>query len=208
MKRLVLPLTLLFSMIGAAHAFDGDAAAGKEKATTCVACHGTDGNSPIDIYPKIAGQHAEYLYKQLQDYKQAMQTGGERGRSNAVMFGMVAGLSDQDMRDLSAYFASQSMSAGTTPEHALERGQQLYRSGDAERGIPACIACHGPRGAGTSLSGFPRISFQHAPYLIETLKEFRSGARANDMNGMMRDIARKMTDEDIEMVSLYLGGLH
>ncbi|KKO45186.1 cytochrome C [Arsukibacterium ikkense] len=208
MKKLVLPLTLLFGLIGTAQAFDGDAAAGKAKATTCVACHGTDGNSPADIYPKIAGQHAEYLYKQLTDYKLGMSSGGKDGRNNAIMFGMVATLSDQDMKDLAAYFASQTMSSGTTPEDVITQGEKLYRGGDQERGIAACIACHGPRGVGTSLAGFPKISFQHAPYLKATLEEFRSGARANDMNGMMQDIAKKLTDEDIRVLSLYLGGLH
>ncbi|WP_213997646.1 c-type cytochrome [Arsukibacterium sp.] len=208
MKKLVLPLTLLIGLIGTAHAFDGDAEAGKEKSTTCVACHGTDGNSMVDIYPKIAGQHAEYLYKQLTDYKLGMTSGGKEGRNNAIMFGMVASLSDQDMKDLAAYFASQPMKSGTTPEDVITKGQQLYRGGDQARGVAACIACHGPRGVGTSLAGFPKISSQHAAYLKATLLEFRDGTRANDMNGMMGDIARKLTDEDIEVLSQYLGGLH
>tara|TARA_R110002126_G_scaffold12196_22_gene53242 strand:+ start:13858 stop:14484 length:627 start_codon:yes stop_codon:yes gene_type:complete len=208
MKKLVLPLTLLFGLIGTAHAIDGDAEAGKAKATTCAACHGADGNSPADIYPKIAGQHAEYLYKQLTEYKLGMTSGGKEGRNNAIMFGMVATLSDQDMQDLAAYFSSLPMSSGTTPEDVISRGQQLYRGGDSDRGIAACIACHGPRGAGTNLAGFPKISGQHATYLKTTLQEFRSGARANDMNGMMQDIAKKLTDEDIEVLSQYLGGLH
>ncbi|WP_333608697.1 c-type cytochrome [Arsukibacterium sp.] len=208
MKKLLLPLTLLFGFIGTANAFDGDAEAGKAKSVTCAACHGPDGNSPLDIYPKIAGQHAEYLYKQLQDYKLGMTTAGAQGRANAIMYGMVATLSDQDMKDLSAFFASQRMKPGSTPENVIERGEQLYRGGDAERGIAACIACHGPRGVGTSLAGFPKISFQNAEYLRITLKEFRSGARANDMNGMMRDIAKKLSDEDIEVLAQYLGGLH
>lgn len=208
MKKLVLPLTLLFGLIGAANAFDGDAEAGKAKSATCAACHGPDGNSPLAIYPKIAGQHAGYLYKQLTDYKLGMTSGGKEGRANAIMFGMVAALSDQDMKDLAAYFSSQRMTPGTTPEDVIEAGQKLYRGGDAERGIAACIACHGPRGAGTSLAGFPRIGFQNADYLKTTLEEFRAGTRANDMNGMMREVAKKLTDEDIRVLSQYLGGLH
>lgn len=208
MKKLVLPLTLLFGLIGAANAFDGDAEAGRAKSATCAACHGVDGNSQLSIYPKIAGQHAQYLYKQLKDYKLGMTTGGREGRANAIMYGMVATLTDQDMRDLAAYFASQRKTPGTTPEDVIEAGQKLYRGGDADRGIAACIACHGPRGAGTSLAGFPRIGFQNAEYLRITLEEFRAGTRANDMNGMMRDVAKKLTDEDIRVLSLYLGGLH
>ncbi|GAB2927155.1 c-type cytochrome [Rheinheimera gaetbuli] len=208
MKKMLFPLALLFGFIGTAQAFDGDAEAGKAKSAVCAACHNADGNSAIDMYPKIAGQHAPYLYKQLRDYKTGMETAGKQGRNNSIMFGMVAALSDQDMKDLAAYFASQKMKSGTTAENVIERGGQLYRGGDAERGIAACIACHGPRGNGSDLSGFPKISFQHANYLKITLQEFRDGKRANDLNGMMQDIAKKLTDEDIEILSQYLGGLH
>lgn len=208
MKKLVLPLTLLFGLIGTAHAFDGDAEAGKAKSATCAACHGPDGNSPLAMYPKLAGQHAPYLYKQLTEYKLGMTTAGKEGRSNAIMFGMVAALSDQDMKDLAAYFSSQRVASGATPEDVIEAGQKLYRGGDADRGIAACIACHGPRGAGTSLAGFPRIGFQNADYVKATLEEFRAGTRTNDMNGMMREVAKKLTDEDIRVLSQYLGGLH
>lgn len=208
MKKILFPLTLLFGLIGTAQAFDGDAEAGKAKSAVCAACHNADGNSLVDMYPKLAGQHAPYIYKQLQDYKTGMATGGKQGRNNGIMFGMVAALSDQDMKDLAAYFSSQKMVAGATPENVIERGEQLYRGGDESRGIAACIACHGPRGSGLSLGGFPKISFQHANYVKTTLTEFRSGARANDLNGMMGDIAKKLTDEDIDVLSQYLGGLH
>lgn len=208
MKKILFPLTLLFGLIGTAQAFDGDAEAGKAKSAVCAACHSADGNSLVDMYPKLAGQHATYLYKQLKDFKTGMETGGKQGRNNSIMFGMVAALSDQDMKDLAAYFASQKMKAGSTPENVIARGEKLYRGGDASRGIAACIACHGPRGSGLGLGGFPKISFQHATYLKTTLTEFREGKRANDLNGMMQDIARKLTDEDIEVLSQYLGGLH
>lgn len=208
MKKIALPLMLLFGLVGTANAFDGDAEAGKAKAAICAACHGTDGNGPLEMYPKLAGQHATYLYKQLKEYKLAMETGGQQGRNNAIMFGMVATLSDQDMKDLAAYFSSQTMAPGAAPENIIERGQALYRGGDAERGIAACIACHGPRGSGSSLAQFPKISFQNAAYLKETLEAFRSGVRSNDVNGMMQDVARKLTDEDIDILSKYLGGLH
>ena len=201
-------MTLVFGLIGTAHAFDGNAEAGKAKSTTCVACHGTDGNSQVDMYPKIAGQHASYLYKQLKEFKLGIETGGKQGRDNAIMFGMVAGLSDQDMKDLAAYYSSQKMKPGSTPENVISAGEKLYRGGDAERGIAACIACHGPRGNGSGLANFPKIAFQNATYLKTTLTEFRDGKRANDPNGMMRDIAKKLTDADIELLSQYLGGLH
>lgn len=201
MRNIAFTLTMFFGLIGAANATEGNAEAGKAKSATCVACHGTDGNSPITIYPKIAGQHSEYLYKQLKEFKSGT-------RPDPVMAGMVAALSDQDMKDLAAYFASQTMSSGTTPEDVVAEGEYLYRGGDMDRGIPACIACHGPRGVGHSLAGFPKISFQHPEYIKAQLEKFRSGDRANDSNGMMRDIAVKLTDKDIEILSKYMSGLH
>ena len=209
MKKLLFPLTLMFGLIGTANAFEGDAEAGKVIAAgTCVACHGPDGNSPVAMYPKLAGQHAEYLYKQLKDFKLGVESSGKLGRSNAIMAGMVAPLSDTDMQNLAAYFASQKMKPGSTPENLIEKGQQLYRGGDSARGIPACAACHGPRGTGSGLARFPKIGFQSADYMKTTLEDFRAGRRANDPNGMMQDIAKKLTDADIALLSQYLGGLH
>ena len=208
MKRLFLVFltTFLFSNLHLAIA--GDIAAGKTKAALCAACHGTDGNSAIAMNPKIAGQHANYLVKQLTEFKLASQTGGKEGRNNAVMNGMVAALSEQDILDLSAYFSSQEATQGETSEDAVVEGNKLYVGGDLQRGITACIACHGPKGNGTSLSGFPDISGQHSDYIATQLKAFRSGERANSLNGMMADIAKRMTDEDIQVISNYVSGLH
>lgn len=186
----------------------GDAEAGKAKAATCVACHGADGNSALAMNPKIAGQHEGYLAKQLTEFRLASRTAGEEGRNNAVMNGMAAGLSDQDILDLAAWFSSQEMTKGETPEDVVEAGKALYTGGDLERGITACIACHGPRGNGMELARFPDISGQHADYTKSQLEQFRSGDRANDLNGMMRDIAKKLTDEDIRILSQYVAGLH
>lgn len=210
MKKIALTLTVLFGALAAnnATAFDGDATAGKAKSAVCAACHGADGNAPVNIYPKLAGQNAEYLYKQLKDLKLGMTSGGSEGRMDPVMSGMAMALSDQDMKDLSAFYASLNMSEGTTTEDVVDAGTKLYKAGDAERGIPACAACHGPRGNGTSLAGFPKISFQHPEYIKAQLEKFRSGARNNDQNGMMADISKKLTDQDIEILSKYLAGLH
>ncbi|GGF12888.1 MULTISPECIES: c-type cytochrome [Pseudoalteromonas] len=210
MKKIALSLTILLGTLSASNAtaFDGDVNAGKEKSTTCAACHGPDGNAPVNIYPKLAGQHADYIYKQLKDLKLGMTSGGKEGRMDPVMSGMAMPLSDQDMKDLAAYFSSLNMSEGATPKDVVEVGQQLYKAGDAERGIPACAACHGPRGNGTSLAKFPKISFQHPEYIKSQLEKFRDGTRNNDLNGMMQDIAKKLTDKDIEVLSKYLGGLH
>lgn len=205
MNKLVLIASLLASCSISAQ---GSIEAGKTKSLTCAACHGADGNSQIPMYPKLAGQHEKYLEKQLREYKLGMTSGGKQGRVNAVMGGMAMVLSEQDMADLAAYYASLITSYNTTPENVVEAGKVLYTAGDAERGLPACVACHGPRGNGTGLSGFPKISGQHADYIQSQLKMFRDGARGNDMNAMMRDVAKKLTDEEIETLSQYVGGLH
>ena len=205
MKKLALILTLLASCSAWAQ---GDAEAGKAKAAVCAACHGADGNSIIAQYPKIAGQHPGYLEKQLKEFKLAMSTGGKQGRNDPVMGGMAMPLSEQDMADLAAYFSTLSISDNTTPESSVAVGQQLYRFGDPERGIAACTACHGPRGNGTSLSGFPKISGQHAEYVKIQLEKFRSAQRNNDMNAMMRSVAAKLSDDEITSLSQYVGGLH
>lgn len=186
----------------------GDPEAGKTKSLVCAACHGTDGNSAINMNPKLAGQHQGYLVKQLQEFKLASQTGGKEGRNNAIMNGQAAMLSSEDMENIAAYFSSQTLKIGTAPEDVIAQGEALYRGGDAERGITSCISCHGPDGKGMNLAGFPTIGGQHAVYTKSQLEMFRSGGRNNDLNGMMRGIASKLTDEDISILSQYLEGLH
>ncbi|KLV06097.1 cytochrome c4 [Photobacterium ganghwense] len=205
MKKLALILTLLASCSALAQ---GDAEAGKAKAATCAACHGADGNSIMAQYPKIAGQHAGYLEKQLKEFKLAMSTGGKQGRNDPVMGGMAMPLSEQDMADLAAYYSLLPISDNTSTEASVGIAQSLYRAGDPERGITACTACHGPRGNGTSLSGFPKISGQNAEYVKLQLEKFRSGQRTNDMNSMMQSVAAKLTDDEIAALSHYVGGLH
>lgn len=205
MKKLALILSLLASCSVWAQ---GSIEAGKAKSQTCVACHSADGNSLLTIYPKIAGQHEKYIEKQLHDLKLGMTSGGKQGRYDPVMSAMAMPLSGEDIADLAAYFASQTISANSTPEDVAVKGKALYSAGDAERGLTACIACHGPRGNGTELSGFPKISGQHADYIKAQLQKFRDDARNNDMNAMMRDVAKKLSDTDIEILSKYVGGLH
>ncbi|MCG6382991.1 c-type cytochrome [Vibrio fluvialis] len=205
MKKLALILSLLASCSVWAQ---GSIEAGKAKSQTCVACHGVDGNSQITTYPKLAGQHAKYIEKQLKDLKLGMTSGGKQGRYDPVMSGMAMPLSEEDMADLAAYFSSLPISSNSTPEDVVAKGKVLYNAGDASRGLTACTACHGPRGNGTELSGFPKISGQHADYIKAQLQKFRDGNRGNDMNEMMRDVAKKLTDADIEILSKYVGGLH
>ncbi|MGC9421316.1 MULTISPECIES: c-type cytochrome [Vibrio] len=205
MKKLALILSIL--ACGSVWA-QGNIEAGKAKSETCVACHGADGNGIITTYPKLAGQHRIYLEKQLKDLKLGIVSGGAQGRYDPVMSAMAMPLSEQDMADLAAYYASLPISDNATPEDVVDKGKVLYSAGDLSRGLTACIACHGPRGNGTALSGFPKISGQHADYIKLQLEKFRDDSRNNDMNAMMRDVAKKLTDADIDVLSKYVGGLH
>lgn len=173
--------------------------------TLCAACHMADGNSQLPANPKIAGQHEDYLFKQLREFKGW--NGNPPVRENAIMGGMVAALEEPDMRALAKYFASFELQ----PEPAknletIELGQQIWRAGIASKGVPACAACHGPAGAGMPAQ-YPRLSGQFAEYIDTQMKAFRDGGRKNDPNGMMRTIAIKMTDPEIKAVSDYAAGL-
>ena len=179
----------------------GNASAGKDKAAMCAACHGMDGNSPTNMFPKLAGQGEAYLVKQITEFK----TGA---RKNAMMAPMVAGLSDQDIADLSAYFSSQKVTPGAVSEELVEAGQSLYRGGNKESGVPACMACHGPTGAGVPAAKWPALSGQYATYTEAQLNAFADGSRDNDPSSMMRDIASKMTADEIKAVSAFVSGLH
>ena len=194
---------------GAAFAQDGtkaDLAKGQQIATTvCAACHGPDGNSVAPANPKLAGQFPEYLDKQLSNFKS--QDGKKPLRENAIMNGMVANLSDADMRDVAAYFASQTLRPDWAHDKDLAAaGQQLYRGGNLQSGVPACAGCHGPTGAGNPIQ-YPRIAGQYADYVEAQLKGFRAGTRANDPNGMMRGVAARLTDEEIKGLAQYVAGL-
>ncbi|QIZ78280.1 c-type cytochrome [Ferrimonas lipolytica] len=184
----------------------GDAEAGKAKVATCTACHGADGNSPIDLYPKLAGQHEGYLLKQLIDLKKAATSGGKEGRNDPVMSPMAMMLAtEQDMADVAAYYAGQLTSAGNSDDAELiAAGEKLYLGGDPERQVTACVACHGVTGQGMQLAGYPSLAGQHTSYLKAQLEKFRSGARNNDMNGMMSDISKRLSDDDINALSHYL----
>ena len=191
---------------GAKESPKGDAARGQAIASTvCGACHGPDGNSLLAVNPKLAGQHADYLLKQMKNFKAA--DGKQPERSNAIMNGMIAAFDEDQMRDFAAYFAAQTQKGEAAKNReTVELGQKLYRAGDQAKGLPACAACHGPTGAGIPAQ-FPRIGGQYAEYTEAQLKSFREGARANDPNKMMRTVAVKMTDHEIKAVSDYIAGL-
>ncbi|MBP6094991.1 MAG: cytochrome c4 [Methyloversatilis sp.] len=184
-----------------------DPAAGKTVATQiCAACHGADGNSTIAVNPKLAGQHPEYLYKQLSNFRS--KDGKPAERVNAIMGALASGLSEADMRNVAAYYASQTQTPAQAKgdRESIELGQKLWRGGDQTKGLPACAGCHGPAGAGMPAQ-YPRIAGQHAEYTESQLKYFRVAERANDPAKMMRMIAVKMTDAEIKAVSDYAAGL-
>ena len=179
----------------------GDTAAGKQKSMACAGCHGVDGNSPVGMYPNLAGQGAQYIAKQLREFKSGT-------RANGIMQGMVAGLSDQDMDDLAAYFSVQQVKPGSVPEKYLQLGRSLYRGGDPDKGVAACASCHGPAGGGNAAAKFPALSGQHAEYSMAQLQAFKAKSRSNDPAGMMQSTASSLDDEGIEAVAHYLQGLH
>jgi cbb3-type cytochrome c oxidase subunit III len=183
-----------------------DPAKGKVIAeTVCIACHGADGNSAAAANPHLAGQVEEYLYKQLQNFKSV--DGKPAARNNAIMGGMAAPLSDEDMKNVAAWFASQKLKpAAAKDEKQIALGQKLWRQGDFKKGIPACAGCHGPSGAGLPAQ-YPRLSGQFAEYTEAQLKSFRSEERANDPEKMMRTIAAKLSDVEIKAVAEYAAGL-
>lgn len=181
---------------------EGDAAAGESKSAQCAACHLADGNSTNPMYPRIGGQHERYIAKQLADYKSGK-------RQNAIMSGIAGGLSEQDMADLGAFYATREPTEVTTDADAetLELGEQLYRGGNLAQGIPACIGCHGPAGKGNPMAAFPLLTGQHTDYTATQLQHFRSRERANDAGMMMRNVAVRLTDEEINALAHYIRGL-
>ncbi len=188
----------------------GDPVKGESLSKTCEACHGAQGNSAAPNFPKLAGQVDKYTFKQLMDMKSG-------ARPVPEMTAFVANMSEQDMRDLGAYYAAQTTTLSPVPADLFEQGKALYSAGDREAGIPACAACHGAQGKGVQSAGFPALSGQHAMYTAAQLKAYRAAGR-DDESGkrrendgdtkIMRTIAGKMSDEQIKAVSAYVSGLH
>jgi cytochrome c553 len=181
----------------------GDVTAGQGKAAACGACHGMDGNSSDPQYPKLAGQHEMYIAHQLHNFKL-----GER--QNAIMLGMSTPLSDQDMRDVGAYFASKQPLPGVADQALVEHGQKLYREGDPARGIPACMACHGIDGRGNPGALYPQLTSQHAQYIEAKLKDFHNGVTwgPEAHAQIMPTVAKNLDPQDIAALASYIEGLH
>lgn len=221
-KLLALSISLAFALTPNLLHAEANSSTGKQKAAACAGCHGEDGNSMVSTFPKLAQQHSSYLSKELKAFKSG-------SRVNAMMNPLAMGLSDEDIEDIAAYYASKNISANSLPNFAVDEpendddeqagqdqkktddineliaaGSDLYRNGDLVREVSACIACHGPFGEGNKPAAFPAIKSQHADYLIKTLNDFKSGERSNNPENMMHMIAKKMTEKEIKSVSYYI----
>lgn len=210
MKKISLALFMLAGL--SVNALAGDPAAGKALTVTCAACHGEDGNSAVPTFPKLAGQNEKYLVKQINDIKY-------KRRPVASMIGQVDNLTDEQIADIAAYYASQTQTPGRAEDTDLALGAEVYRAGVSESGVAACIACHGARGVGNAPAGWPRLAGQHKEYLAQQLRRWRTGAentldedpegRTNDGDSrIMRDVAYRMTDREIDAVANFIAGLY
>ncbi len=193
-------LALLAAVQVHAESSKPDPAKGQTLSAACAACHGPDGNSAISLNPSLAQQHPAYIAKQLANFKSG-------ARANAIMAGMAAALSPEDMAHIGAWYGSQKLRPAAARDRALvEKGRALYRGGDAARGLPACAGCHSPNGAGIPAQ-YPRLAGQHPDYTIAQLKAFRAGERANDNASMMRTVASKLTDAEMAALAEFLAGV-
>ena len=184
----------LVSLLAVNSVHAADIAAGKEKTALCLACHGADGNSINVIWPRLAGQHASYIVKQLRDFKSGK-------RLDPTMQGMVAALTDEDMVNIAAYYESQQPVEAKFDQSLLPVGQDIYRGGITETSVAACMGCHSPTGGGNGPAAYPALKGQHPEYIAAQLKKFKDGSRANDAGKMMRNVANRMSEAEISAVS-------
>jgi cytochrome c553 len=203
MKKFFLVLTssIITLLLSTAGFSQGDSAAGQAKAALCATCHRADGNSILAITPKLAGQNASYLVKQLMGFKSG-------NRPGVTMAAMVAALSEEDMQDIASWYASQEVTLGGANPETLELAESIYRAGVKDLSVAACSACHSPAGDGNALAGFPSLSGQHAEYTLQQLKDFRAGVRQNDTSAMMRLVVERLTDKELEALASYVSGLN
>jgi len=201
------PALALITLAMAGAGFSGSAAAagsadaGQAKSVTCSACHGMDGNSLNPEWPNLAGQHESYIVQSLQTFKSG-------ARQNVLMTSMALPLTDEDMVDLAAYFAAQKRVGGVADPELVSAGERLYRGGNKETGVPACLACHGPTGLGNPAAGWPAIAGQHATYSAAQLTAYRAKQRTTDGDTqMMRNVSAMLTDDEIKAVASYIQGL-
>ncbi len=195
-------MALTASQAGADSLIDGSVEAGKAKSITCTACHGAEGNSVNPLWPNIAGQGATYLVSQLQAFKSG-------ARQDPLMAPQAMLLSDEDIRDLAVYFESLPAAAMAVADPSkVDKGEALYRGGDSSSGAAACLACHGPTGRGNPAANYPALQGQHATYTAKQLRDYASGTRTSDgKTRIMRDIAGRLSDDDIDALASYVQGL-
>lgn len=204
MKHLAAAALLLLGTGAGAYAQESAAPAAPPKPwDTCVSCHGADGNSVNPEWPSIAGQHAPYIVQQLQAFKSG-------ARANPLMTGQAMILSEQDMADLAVYFESLPAAPKAVADPAMvDKGEALYKGGDREDSVAACIACHGPSGRGNPAAMYPSIAGQYAVYTAKQLRDYASGSRKSDApTRVMRDIAARLSEDDIKAVASYVQGLY
>jgi cbb3-type cytochrome c oxidase subunit III len=207
-KRLIRSFTQLFLLSGltlllpTSTIAKGDPGDGQTKALTCSACHGQDGNSINPEWPNLAGQHEKYIVKALRSYKDGT-------RNVVLMASQVASLSNQDMDDVAAFFSSQTVARQTANPALVKQGERIYRGGDMNRGISACIACHGPTGRGNQAAGFPALAGQHATYTANQLLAYRANTRQTDadVGQVMRNVSALLSEAEIKAVASYIQGL-
>lgn len=206
--RLLVLTALVSFQSNAASLVDGDAAAGKSKAVTCSACHGAEGNSVNPAWPNIAGQNANYIVAQLKAFKP-----GENGepalRSDPLMTSMAMPLSDEDIRDLAVYFEGLPAAVNSVANDAsVAKAEALYRGGNEDNKAAACLACHGPTGRGNPAATYPALNGQHAQYTAKQLRDYAADKRQSDgKTRIMRDIAARLDDKEIEAIASYVQGL-
>lgn len=219
MKKLLTGFLVLASVAGGAFA-GGDAAAGKDKAAACVACHGQGGNSTAPTFPKLAGQNERYLVKQMENIQCGALSAEEQkkqkclARSVPAMAGQLDNFNEQDLADIAAYFAAQTATTGQANKELVAKGEEIYRAGIRPKGVAACSGCHSPTGQGNGPAGYPMLGGQHAEYIEAQLQAFRAAAdgrpgRSNDgETRIMRNVAKGLSDSEISAVSSYISGLH
>ncbi len=210
-KALITVFAVLGSTVWAANGFaagtKGDPAAGKDKAALCAGCHGDDGNSMVAEFPRLASQYEQYIVKQVLDFQK-----GHRA-NNDTMAGMAATIADvQDAKDIGAYFQGQKMAKepiAPVDKKLVDQGKKIFQEGNPKTGVYGCVNCHGQNGKGKSpdVSVFPVIGGQHKDYIVKQLKDFKEGRRSNDPANMMTDIAKKLSDQEVEAVANYLSSL-
>lgn len=204
MKFFIRALASILAVISLQAVAEGDASAGQAKSAICAACHGADGNSVVPNWPKLAGQHPDYMVRQVSLIKSG-------ARNVPEMLGIVATMSDQDIQDIAAWYSSQTNSGGVADESAALLGQRIFKAGNMETGVPACMSCHGPAGEGNPLAGYPALAGQHAMYTSKMLTGFRMGFNWGDEDGpskVMNGAALQLTKEEIEAVASYIQGLY